>query len=523
MSCLTRHGPHLELRPRTHRAQFGRMLLKWRWIVVLAALALPGGVAGAQEVQVAIDEAGRIDVITADLARRLGLFAEVAGLREVLLFQLPDSTFVLELTAAASQGRMRRERRALSAAEAAEFRRDVTARIAERAQTAGLDQSGRTKLLAGSTLLGLGYYGWATANAFDPQDDRAAVAVYMLTAAGTFFVPLLASKNRAIPDAVATMTLWGASRGAVHGALASELIGSPSTKTRFRWSVAVGAAEGIIGGVAAQALGMTSGRADVTGVGGDIGLGVGWGVADLLKLDERADSVTLLTPGGPYTYGVQDRTLQATVTLGASALGLAGGYLLGGTEEWTRGDAAIFRNVTAIGALTGVAVGDLIQKPRVITDVIPGGGTYSYVDDGFSRTHTAAGLAGTAAGLILGRALVAHRNFTTSQGTLLTLSPLAGGLLGLGIAYLATPEQQIAYDPLVPYRDPNDHSEFYLTASALGAAAGFAALYPAMARQSAGRGAPEANLRFSVNPLAAAQVLGGSRARVVLGSVQYRF
>src|SRR6185295_17972014 len=116
----------------------------------------------------------------------LGLFADIHGLREVLLFQLPDSSFVLELTSAAPHGRVQRDRRPLSAAEALAFRSDVTARIAERARTAGLDQSGRTKLLAGSTILGLGYYGWATAMAADPQDDRAAVAVYMLTAAGSF-------------------------------------------------------------------------------------------------------------------------------------------------------------------------------------------------------------------------------------------------------------------------------------------------------------------------------------------------
>lgn len=125
---------------------------------------------------------------------------------------------------------------------------------------------------------------------------------------------------------------------------------------------------------------------------------------------------------------------------------------------------------------------------------------------------------------MLGRALVTGRNFTTNQGTLLTLSPLAGGLLGLGIAYLATPERQSDYDPTVPYRDPNDHSELYLTVSALGAAAGFAALYPAMAKQSSPPGARDTQLRFfSVNPLAPAQILGGNRARIVLGSVQYRF
>jgi hypothetical protein len=494
------------------------------WLLVLAAFAAPIGAVRAQEIQVPLDEAGRIDVITAELARRLGLFADIEGLREVLLFQRPDSTFILELTSGAPRGRLRRERRSLSAAEAAEFRRDVTARIATRARTAGLDQGGRTKLLAGATILGLGYYGWAAANAVDPQDDRAAVAVYMLTAASSFFVPFLATRNRSVPDAVATMALWGGTRGAVHGGLVSELGTAPSDKTRFRWSVIVGGTEAIAGGVAARALGMTSGRAELTGVGGDIGLGIGWGFADLLKLTERYDSVTISDQlGGTYTYGVPDRTLQETVTLAGAGLGLAGGYLLGGTEEWTRGDATIFRNVTVIGALAGIAVGDLVQKPRIVTEVFPGGGTYSYVDDGFSRTHTAAGLAGAAAGLGLGRALVTGRDFTTSQGTLLTLSPLAGGLLGLGIAYLATPERAVNYDPTVPYQDPNDHSELYLAVSALGAAAGFAALYPAMARQSGPPAARPAQLRFSLNPLAPAQILGGSRARIVLGSVHYQF
>lgn len=496
----------------------------WRWITVLAVLAAPIRAAWAQEIQVPLDEAGRIEAISADLARRLGLFADVDGLREVLLFQLPDSTFVLEVTSAAPRGRLRRERRPLSVAEGLAFRRDVTVRIAERARTAGLDQSGRTKLVAGATLLGLFYYGWATAVALDPEDTRASVAAYMVTAGSAFFVPFLATRNRTVPDAVATMALWGGTRGALHGYLAADLIGTPSDETKFGWSVGIGAAEMAIGGVAAHGLGMTSGRAEVTGAGGDLGLGYGWGIADLLKLNERYDSVTVPDGGGgSYSYEVHDRTAQQAVTLAGAVLGLGGGYMLGATDEWTRGDAVIFRNVALIGGLAGVAVGDVIQGPHTVTDSFPGGGSYSYVEDGFSGTQTAAGLVGATAGMVLGRALVAKRNFTTNQGTLLTLSPLAGGLLGLGIAYLATPEKNSDYDPSVPYEDPNDHSELYLTVSALGAAAGFAALYPALARQSIRPSAPGGRLNFSINPLAPALILEGSRARITLGSVQYRF
>jgi hypothetical protein len=494
------------------------------WIAGLLGCALiaPTGLR-AQEIQVPLDENGRIHLVTVELARRLGLFTDVTGFTEARLFQRPDSTFILEITSTRRGGLLQRDRRPLSGSEAAEFRRDVAARVTARAPSAALDQGGRTKLLVGSTLLGLGYYGWATAMSFDPDNSQSAVAIYMVTAAGSFFAPLALTRNRTVPDAVATMALWGAMRGPVHGLVVSQLADAQSDKTKFAWSVAVGAAEGIAGGMLAQSLKMTPGHAEVTGVGGDIGLGAGWGIADLAGLNDRYRLVTVAQPGaGPYSYPVKERTLQSAAILAASGLGLAGGYLLGRTGEWTRGDAFVFRNVTAIGGLLGIAVGDLIQQPRVVTESQPGGGSYSYVDDGFSRTHSGAGLAGTAAGVMLGRALLKGRNFSTGQGTFLTLGPLAGGLLGVGIAYLATPEKQYNYDPSIPYRDPNDHSELYLTMGALGAAAGFAAMYPAMARQAR---ATElgGNVQFSVNPLAIAHLAGGRSSRVMLGSVQYRF
>lgn len=52
--------------------------------------------ATAQEVQVAFDDAGRIERIDAELARRLGLFLDRwPELREVRLFSRPDGRFVL--------------------------------------------------------------------------------------------------------------------------------------------------------------------------------------------------------------------------------------------------------------------------------------------------------------------------------------------------------------------------------------------------------------------------------------------
>ena len=493
----------------------------WAVAIGLATLVLAAPGAGglrAQELQVPVDEAGRIQVITGELARRLGLFGEIQGFREARLFQLPDATFVLEITSDPGGG-LRRERRPLSVSEAAEFRRDVTSRIAARAPSAVLDQGGRTKLLVGTTLLGLGFYGWAAEEAFDPTDDQTAVALYMLTAAGSFFVPFLATRAVSVSDGAATMALWGATRGPIHGLLA-ETLGEPREpydpdrdQRRFAWSVAVGATEAVAGGLITQALSMTPGRAELTAVGGDLGLGIGWGIADLFELDERFRTITAPDgAGGTYTFDVADRTARSAVTLAGSGLGLVGGYLMGASRDWTRGDAIVFRNVTMMGGLAGIAAGDIIRRPETITDEFG----FSYVEDGFTRAHSAAGLIGTGAGMVLGRALVSGRNFTTSQGTLLSLSPLAGGLLGLGLAYLAAPDE--VYDP---QRDDN-RSELYLTATAVGAAAGFAALYPAMAKQakSASLGS---NLQFMVNPLAPAQVLRGSRGTVPLASINYRF
>lgn len=469
-----------------------------------------------------MDQAGRILEIPADLARRLGLFGDVRGFSGALLFQLSDSSFVLEVTSVAD-GRLRRERRPLTPAAAALFREDIAARVASRAPSAVLDQGGRTKLLVGSTILGLGYYGWATANAFDPDDTQGAVAIYMVTAAGSFIVPYFFTRSRTVPDAVATLSLWGAMRGPLHGWITADLGTAPSDKTRFGWSVSLGAAEAIAGGLTAHALRLTTGHAEIIGATGDIALGAGFALADILKLDERFDSVTVSDPfSGTFSYPVKDRTLQSAVLLAASGLGLAGGYLLGTNGTWSRGDAWIFRNLAAIGGLGGVAVADVIQQPRTLTETPPGGSPYSYVDDGFSTVHSAGGLVGTAAGMVLGRALLRGRNFTTGQGTFLTLAPLAGGLLGLGIAYLATPEKAYDYDPSVPYRDPNDHSELYLGMSALGAAAGFAAMYPAMAKQAREQELGS-RLGISLNPVALAQVAGGHTGRVFLGSVQYRF
>src|SRR6185503_357317 len=260
----------------------------------------------AQEVQVPLDDAGRLEMITPELPRKLDLFTDVAGFREARLFRVSDSSYVLEVTAGDRAG-LRRDRRPLSAAEAAAFRADLMSRIASRAPRATLDQSGRTKLLVGSTVLGLGYYGFAAALALDPDNDQSAVAAYMVTAASSFFLSYLVTRTQSISDVVAMLALWGAMRGALHGYVASGIGNAESDKTKFAWSVLLGVTEGFAGGIVGRTRGMTPGRAELTGAGGDIGLGAGFALSTITGLDRRTKTITVDQPfGSPSTYQVED-------------------------------------------------------------------------------------------------------------------------------------------------------------------------------------------------------------------------
>jgi hypothetical protein len=82
-----------------------------------------------------------------------------------------------------------------------------------------------------------------------------------------------------------------------------------------------------------------------------------------------------------------------------------------------------------------------------------------------------AALGGSMAGLVAGHRLVRGREFETGQGTLVGLGSLAGGLVGLGVAYLV--ESEGASD--------DARTNLYMATSSLGAVTGFWAMYRAFA------------------------------------------
>ena len=416
--------------------------------------------APAQEVQVPIDEDGKLLVITAELERKLGLFTEYASFREARLFQLSDTSFVLEVTHEPA-GRLTRVRVPLSLAAVQAFRGRVSARLRETAPEAALDQSGRTKLLVWTTVLSLLYYGPAVPVTLGVDDPQEAVGLYMLSAGTGFFAPFLATKRIPVTEAGAVLGTYGATRGIIHGALATYLFDSDPEDGGFAGASLIGGvAEGIAGFAAANADRMTAGTAELVGIGSDVGLGLGLGAAHLAGFFDD----------DPF-YCCRTYTAAVATALLSTAGGLGVGYALSRTEQYTRGDAFLLRNAGILGAHVGLAMADALN---------PNG------DQG--KLYSALAMTGGTVGLIAGQRLVHGRDFTTAQGTFTTLGQIAGGLAGLGVGYLTSSEN-------------GDNSTVLLAASAIGAGVGYGLMYHSFARQAKVGIRPD-QLDVLVDPLA---------------------
>ena len=447
-------------------------------LFLLLSLALTAS-SLAQEAQVPMDEEGKLDYIDSKLEQQLGLFTQYQNFQEARLFQVSDTSFVLEISYQPGE-QLLKERLPLSANETFEFRRKVTERIKHEKPEVVLDQEGRSKLIAGSLALSMGYYGWAVPVMFDLQDGKTISALYMLISGAGFFIPLTATRHKRVTDGEATFSLYGGTRGIVHGIFTYGLISGKDASERE----AVGA--GMVGSLAeaitffalANKSNMRPGKAEVIGIGGDFGLGLGLGTAHLANFFDDD----------------KERSLCASIVLGSGA-GLLAGKFLADRQPYTRGDAYVLRGAGMLGAYLPVAAVDL-AKPK---------------DD---KTYTSAAMAGAVVGLGVGHFLVRGKDFTTGQGKLLNLGELAGGLVGLGVAHLVS-------------SDEHDRS-LYLVSSAVGATAGFWLLYWSFAEDARTQEKSTSwNIRFAPEGLFAYALSKRfkqySELAIPIGKFEYRF
>ncbi|HEX2190517.1 MAG TPA: hypothetical protein VHG51_16530 [Longimicrobiaceae bacterium] len=445
------------------------------WLAVLLPWAAP---ARAQDLQVPLDERGRVEVVDAALAARLGLFQDrYPGFREARLFQAPDSSYVLEITMV-RDGRTARQRVALTAEEVHELRRQVSERIAARAPGARVDQDGRYLLLGQTTLLGVGFYGWAVPYVVGAE-DTGALSLYLITAGASFFLPYALTEGQPVTYGMANLSRYGATRGISHGLLLHQLLfGDPEGYTcddftcyddegddRARAGIALlaSAAEGVGGYLWARREGMAAGTANAIGTGGDFGLLGGMGVAYLAGTDDVGERAT------------------AAIALPAAAAGIVAGHRIAARRDYTWGDADVIYTAGAVGALAGWAAADLATFDE--------------------RPAVAAAMLGAAGGLYLGDRRVRDTDFTVGQASLNRLGAIAGGLVGLGFGALVSIEDE---DPTAA-----------LTGAALGATLGYLGTYASLAplaREQRGESGP-LGWRVQLSPRGVLGLAGGALPR----------
>lgn len=404
----------------------------------------------AQELLVNIIPQADIQVLDEKKGARTYLADEYPGFTEARLYLMTDSSYALEIFYVKDK-QLFKERKYLSADEVVTFRERLYNQYFHGYTQKEFDQSGRSLLLTGSSVIGLGYYGYALPLSLSVEDEKTFLALYMLSSGAGFFVPFATTKNVEVTRAQASMTLWGQSRGIYHGiTLSHGLLNAPEPEPVLGMGIATSILEGFLNFQLADNWKFNAGDASVYQMGGDMGAIGGLLVADAFNLYQQE-----------YARGV------LLTSLAGSVAGLAGGKYLADTRQYTVGDAIFLRSSVVLGSHISVSLVNLFQP-------------------GKSKPYTLGALIGGTAGGILGGRYLKGKDYTTGQGILIAVGQLAGGLLGFGIGYLVA-------------SDPSD-SEILLISSAIGAGGGFALLSSQFTPKKR-KETTDVNLNINLNPL----------------------
>jgi len=448
-------APKLLVAPTDERAAalesrgLGEALVRFIVRAVTVASLFFAAVGTAADLQVPLDRAGRVQRIDAALAHRIRMFTDRPDFQEARLFQLADSSFVLEISSLSGAG-ISRERVPLSAASADSLRGVVSAGLVEYRTTPTMDSSGRPLFVSATTLMCFGFYGWAIPYLFEENaSSETQTGTYLVTASAGTFIPLWLTRNRSVSMGSALMSWYGMSRGTLHGALLPlALSDDPGDKAPVAGAFALSIAEGIAGFEWSARTHMTEGSAATITNGADFGLLYGLGFSHLLDADAS---------GG------------AAGALIGSGVGLAAAAVYAPRRVHTYGDASVMRTAGWVGGYLGLAIVQTLGP------------------EDYEKSSSAAAMTGTTAGLILGDAFVRRTDFTFGQSLVVDLCTIGGALFGLGIGTFAS-------------SDDDAQRRLYWSASSLGAVGGYAIGYALGVKPARQAAADRSSWRLDVAP-----------------------
>ncbi len=426
----------------------------------------------AVEVQAPFDKDSKLWIITEEMERQYGFFPKYRGVIDARLFQLPDSSFVLELTqllgSAPENTRIR-----LTLAELIDLRSRVNDALQRGQMQGGNAQGGftnpwaqfarplderslndweKTSLVISATTLGLSY-GLFT-DLLSPSSGNVGFGPFSSVGVTTIAAPL----------AFGGGTLWAVNQPWF----------TRSSAVMLTNGITSGFLHGIAGYLVVADQQQIEGRA--LGISGVVGSAIESGMTlrlpETLNLNYGQTSILANMGGNTFLSGALAALALGAfdgngninpnglrLTAAASLLGSAGGYFLGYRvgqgQHIAPGDALVFDSPAGFATLLPLSVGFLsLQNNGQIPDI---------------RLLSGLTVGAQALGYVIGNELIRNKDFSFDQGRQINQAASLGVTIGLIPLYAGRSNGLIFYAPIL---------------SALGGAVGFGIAYANCAKQA---------------------------------------
>lgn len=429
----------------------------------------------------------KIEVVDAELEKKIQLFKEYKGFQQALLYKENDDLFILEVIYK-PKDIFQVERKPMTKAELETFceRINQSDKIQD---MLNINQEGRQEYLISSTVSGLSLYAWALPRALNIEETRPFIATYMLIGGASFYAPFLSTKNKEITKSMARSYSIGTVTGAGHGALVYNIIQTSNNNDYRREQrsllapVAFGLAEsfGMMALTKKYDLSLSNLGMITTGSVWGAGYGASFGNFFTKESDWNL---------GTDYYDQNTRRVSYGALIGSGIGMYAGHYIHSKIPNMTVGDVIVANAYGTLGALYAATLTDLTLDFNDFNDskVLLGG-------------MTAASAAGIAYGLHRGKGY----NYTSAEGAYIGLSEIAGGLVGIGAGYLIT---------------DNLESETALISASLGASAGIFLIDRYLRNRSLKTSTSIGNIDFGFNPMGIANAFDTSEQPTTIEYLQ---
>ncbi len=368
------------------------------------------------EVQMPFDTEGNIYEIDYTLLHQLDFFKDYPDAQNAQLFLQPDSSFILEIYTK-KNGSIIRERTKIKTEDISIIQEQIALVTEKKKLEVVYDRSGYRNFLGNSFLFAYAAQAPLVVASLGPNDFRTGLAIYMLTSASGFAIPLMLTRNCDVSKAHASMFF----SGGIHGLY---IAGALSTISGVDFWEGPGGLFTACGSVIGEYLGFQSvnrfnlnmGRGNTILLFGDF---AGAGAAGTLALFDNWS----------------DPRFDAKHYLSISIVGFGTGLFAGASAtrnlDLDDGDHYIFGHC-------GIAGGIALPIALSWADTKEGGRISE-------KMYISAGLAGLGLGSFIGYKIIKEKNFSESDGNIITLGGAAGALTGLGLVYLAHIEEGRAY------------------------------------------------------------------------------